>query len=397
MLPAMLRQPLRTFSLLLALMPLSSQALTIGTGPLNGVYYPTGGALCRILNTGNTLHGDRCTVLSTQGSLANLNALATGKIQLALVQSDVLHQALLGTGPFTGQGPDHQLRSLFRLYQESLTLLVAPDSGISEFADIKGKRVSLGNHGAGDQLTARALISAMNLQPAPLIAKPVSAQVSPQEGLCDGSLDAAFVVEGHPSLAIGDLINRCKVRVIPIEGEQIDQWLTQHPTYQRSRIAANLYPGQTSAINNIGVSAELVALASLPDPIVRTVRDTLLARVKQFSRLHPALSKVTTDQLHALTELPLHEGMLDAAPTPLAPSSAPLSAPSLETQSLALPATAKPTIPALTEVVPTSGVPTSTVPTSTVLTSAVPTSAEPTTPRPDQAQLPVSAAAPLQP
>ncbi|MGL5178975.1 MAG: TAXI family TRAP transporter solute-binding subunit, partial [Aeromonas veronii] len=89
------------------------------------------------------------------------------------------------------------------------------------------------------------------------------------------------------------------------------------PYYQRSRIAANLYPGQTTAINNIGMSAELVALASLPDPIVRTVRDTLLARVKQFSRLHPALSKVTPEQLQAQTELPLHAGMSDQPPAPL--------------------------------------------------------------------------------
>ncbi|MFM7967448.1 TAXI family TRAP transporter solute-binding subunit [Aeromonas sp. A-5] len=96
-----------------------------------------------------------------------------------------------------------------------------------------------------------------------------------------------------------------------MEGEQVDKLLKHHPYYQRSRIAANLYPGQTSSLNNIGMSAELVALASLPDPIVRTVRDTLLARVKQFSRLHPALSKVTPEQLQAQTELPLHSGMSD--------------------------------------------------------------------------------------
>ncbi|MGY3996506.1 TAXI family TRAP transporter solute-binding subunit [Aeromonas veronii] len=300
-----------------ALLPFGSQALTIGTGPLNGVYYPTGGAICRVLNAGHALHGDSCTVQSTRGSMANLKALDKGDVQLALVQSDVLHHALHGTGPFSGQGANHELRSLFRLYQESLTLLAAPNSGITTLADIEGKRVYPGNKGAGEQITSQALMAAMGWQPGQFAAYQLKSDSEPLEGLCDGSLDAAFVVAGHPSLAVGDLISRCKVRLIPIEGEQIDTLLKQHPYYQRSRIAANLYPGQTTAINNIGMSAELVALASLPDPIVRTVRDTLLARVKQFSRLHPALSKVTPEQLQAQTELPLHAGMSDQPPAPL--------------------------------------------------------------------------------
>lgn len=300
-----------------ALLPFGSQALTIGTGPLNGVYYPTGGAICRVLNAGHALHGDSCTVQSTRGSMANLKALDKGDVQLALVQSDVLHHALHGTGPFSGQGANNELRSLFRLYQESLTLLAAPNSGIITLADIEGKRVYPGNKGAGEQITSQALMAAMGWQPGQFAAYQLKSDSEPLEGLCDGSLDAAFVVAGHPSLAVGDLISRCKVRLIPIEGEQIDTLLKQHPYYQRSRIAANLYPGQTTAINNIGMSAELVALASLPDPIVRTVRDTLLARVKQFSRLHPALSKVTPEQLQAQTELPLHAGMSDQPPAPL--------------------------------------------------------------------------------
>ncbi|MFM5512626.1 TAXI family TRAP transporter solute-binding subunit [Aeromonas veronii] len=330
-----------------ALLPFGSQALTIGTGPLNGVYYPTGGAICRVLNAGHALHGDSCTVQSTRGSMANLKALDKGDVQLALVQSDVLHHALHGTGPFSGQGTNNELRSLFRLYQESLTLLAAPNSGITTLADIEGKRVYPGNKGAGEQITSQALMAAMGWQPGQFAAYQLKSDSEPLEGLCDGSLDAAFVVAGHPSLAVGDLISRCKVRLIPIEGEQIDTLLKQHPYYQRSRIAANLYPGQTTAINNIGMSAELVALASLPDPIVRTVRDTLLARVKQFSRLHPALSKVTPEQLQAQTELPLHAGMSDQPPAPLSLTPEQLTAVQLTPEPLT-------PVPSTSEAVPTT-------------------------------------------
>ncbi|MGL4844159.1 MAG: TAXI family TRAP transporter solute-binding subunit [Aeromonas veronii] len=367
-----------------ALLPFGSQALTIGTGPLNGVYYPTGGAICRVLNAGHALHGDSCTVQSTRGSMANLKALDKGDVQLALVQSDVLHHALHGTGPFSGQGANNELRSLFRLYQESLTLLAASNSGITTLADIEGKRVYPGNKGAGEQITSQALMAAMGWQPGQFAAYQLKSDSEPLEGLCDGSLDAAFVVAGHPSLAVGDLISRCKVRLIPIEGEQIDTLLKQHPYYQRSRIAANLYPGQTTAINNIGMSAELVALASLPDPIVRTVRDTLLARVKQFSRLHPALSKVTPEQLQAQTELPLHAGMSDRPPAPLPLTPEQLTAEQLTPEPLTPAPSASEAAPTTEPVSATSG---ATTPSDATATSsaAVATKATEVNPLPEEA------------
>jgi len=361
---------------LCTLLPFCTQALTIGTGPLNGVYYPTGGALCRILNAGNGLHGDSCSVQSTHGSMANLKALGKGDVQLALVQSDVLHHALHGSGPFSGQGANNELRSLFRLYQESLTLLAAPNSGITTLADIEGKRVYPGNKGAGEQITSQALMAAMGWQPGQFAAYQLKSESEPLEGLCDGSLDAAFVVAGHPSLAVGDLISRCKVRLIPIEGEQIDTLLKQHPYYQRSRIAANLYPGQTTAINNIGMSAELVALASLPDPIVRTVRDTLLARVKQFSRLHPALSKVTPEQLQAQTELPLHAGMSDQAPANLPMSPEQLAVEQLTPEQITPASSASAAQPATTPEVTTAG--TTVLPDIPLDTSAIGSAAQTT-------------------
>jgi TRAP transporter TAXI family solute receptor len=290
--------------------------LTIGTGALNGVYYPAGGAICRLLNEDNASHGLHCTVQSTSGSLANLKELGQGKIQLALVQSDVVHHAAHGTGPFVGQPPNDRLRSLFRLHQESLTLIAGANSNINTLADIEGKRVDLGNPGSGERVTSQALLDAMGWQEssfAPVIPSSINNRL---EGLCDGTLDAAFMVAGHPNQGIGDLTGRCKARIIPIEGEQIDRLLKNHPYYQRGRIGANLYPGQPSGVNTFAVTAELVALDSLPDTQVRTVRDVLTARLKQFTRLHPALTTLTLDSMLAEAEVPRHPGMEDAVLPP---------------------------------------------------------------------------------
>ncbi|TFF72056.1 immunogenic protein [Aeromonas taiwanensis] len=291
--------------------------VTIGTGALNGVYYPTGGAICRLLNEESDRHGLHCTVQSTSGSLANLAELTKGDIQLALVQSDVLHHAVQGSGPFAGQAPDDRLRSLLRLHQESLTLLASATSNITTLADIEGKRVELGAPNSGDKVTSLALLDAMGWQPASFMPPPPSTPGNRLEGLCNGTLDAAFVVAGHPNQAIGDLTGRCKARLIPIEGEQIDRLLKQYPYYERSRIGANLYPGQTSAVSTFAVTAELVALASLPETEVRTLRDVLNDRLKQFTRLHPALTTLTREGMQAGKLAPLHPGMLDAAPAPM--------------------------------------------------------------------------------
>ncbi|WP_199269005.1 TAXI family TRAP transporter solute-binding subunit [Aeromonas hydrophila] len=317
-LPTLLRRTLPWLAAALAL-PLQAATpayLTIGTGPLNGVYYPTGGAICRLLNEETASHGLHCSVQSTSGSLANLKALHQGKVQLALVQSDVVHHAAHSTGPFMGQAPDDQLRSLYRLHQESLTLLASANSNINTLADIEGKRVNLGNPGSGEHITSQALLDAMGWQAksfAPVIPAAANNRL---EGLCDGTLDAAFVVAGHPNQAIGDLTGRCKARLIPIEGEQVDALLKQHPYYQRSRIGANLYPGQPSGVNTFAVTAELVALASLPEGEVRTVRDVLSGRLKQFTRLHPALTALTLEGMQGEAEVPRHAGMADAPPAP---------------------------------------------------------------------------------
>ena len=95
----------------------------------------------------------------------------------------------------------------------------------------------------------------------------------------------------------------------------MDKLLKQHPYYDRSRIGANLYPGQTSGVNTFAVTAELVALASLPESEVRTLRDVLNERLKQFTRLHPALTTLTWEGMRAGSIALLHPGMLDAVPT----------------------------------------------------------------------------------
>ncbi|MGY3870870.1 TAXI family TRAP transporter solute-binding subunit [Aeromonas crassostreae] len=295
----------------------ASDYLTISTGALTGVYYPVGGALCRLLNEQSGPEGLRCSVQSTKGSLANLQDLQAGKSQLALVQSDVLHHAVHGTGPFASQGPNRALRSLYRLHHESVALLVGEQSRIGSLGDLPGKRVDLGSVNGGDRVTIMALIEAMGWQ-AGDFAPTAGLGADRLQGLCDGSLDAAFVVAGQPNQVISDLIGRCKARLLPIEDARITGLIEGSTYYERGRIPANLYPGQTLAIPTLGVRADLVTLDTLPVETVHRLRRVMDEHLKQFTRLHPALITLTPEAMTAPSPAPPHAAMQQdpGAPAP---------------------------------------------------------------------------------
>ncbi|MGE6106275.1 TAXI family TRAP transporter solute-binding subunit [Aeromonas sobria] len=295
----------------------ASDYLTISTGALTGVYYPVGGALCRLLNEQSGPEGLRCSVQSTKGSLANLQDLQDGKSQLALVQSDVLHHAVHGTGPFASQGPNRALRSLYRLHHESVALLVGEQSRIGSLGELPGKRVDLGSVSGGDRVTIMALIEAMGWQ-AGDFAPTAGLGADRLQGLCDGSLDAAFVVAGQPNQVISDLIGRCKARLLPIEDARITGLIEGSTYYERGRIPANLYPGQALAIPTLGVRADLVTLDTLPAETVHRLRRVMDEHLKQFTRLHPALITLTPEAMTAPSPAPSHAAMQQdpGAPAP---------------------------------------------------------------------------------
>jgi TRAP transporter TAXI family solute receptor len=135
--------------------------VTIGTGGVTGVYYPTGGAIARLVNKGRKEHGIRCSVESTGGSVYNLNAIAAGELDMGVAQSDWQYHAYNGTSKFEDAGPNKDLRAVFSVHPEPFTVVARADSGVKDFMDLKGKRVNIGNPGSGQRGTMEVLMEAL--------------------------------------------------------------------------------------------------------------------------------------------------------------------------------------------------------------------------------------------
>ncbi len=285
--------------------------VTIGTGGITGVYYPTGGAIAKIVNNKKDVYGIRCTVESTGGSVFNVNAVMAGDLQFGVVQSDRQYQAYNGLAEWKDKGPQKDLRAVFSIHPESVTLVAAVDAGIKSILDLKGKRVNIGNPGSGQRQNAIDALEAVGIDyNTDLNAESIKAAEAP--GLLqDGRIDAFFYTVGHPSGAIKEATAGArKVRFASITG--IDALLAKYPYYAKSVIPVKLYPGAVndSDVETFGVKATFVTSAKVPENVVYAVTKEVFDNFDQFKTLHPAYAVLTKKGMLEGLSAPLHPGAL---------------------------------------------------------------------------------------
>ncbi|WP_029040561.1 TAXI family TRAP transporter solute-binding subunit [Cucumibacter marinus] len=285
------------------------QFISIGTGGVTGVYYPTGGAICRLVNQGRKDHGIRCSAESTGGSVYNLNTIRAGELEFGVAQSDWQYHAYNGTSSFADQGPFEGLRAVFSVHPEPFTLVTTPDSGIENFSDLKGKRVNIGNPGSGQRGTMEVLMDAYGWTTDDLaLAGELKAAESPA-ALCDGNFDAYVYTVGHPSANITEAISTCGAVIADVTGPEVDKLVNDNPYYRVATIPASLYPGLERDATTFGVGATFVTSADVPDEVVYTVVKAVFENFDDFKGLHPAFSNLKeSEMISDGLSAPLHDG-----------------------------------------------------------------------------------------
>jgi hypothetical protein len=268
-----------TGALLMAGAAQAQQFFRIGTGGTAGTYYPIGGMIANAVSVPGKIVA---TAQASNGSLANVNAVAGGSLESGFSQSDVATWAQKGTGIFEGKPNVPGLRMIANLYPESLHIVVKKDSGIKTVADLKGKRVALDEPGSGTLINARLVLAAYGVKESdikPQYIKPNQAG----DKMKDGALDAFFFTGGAPAGAIAELASSGSgIALVPIDGPQADSLRASSPFFAVDHIAADTYKG-VGAVTTLAVGAQWVTSDKADTQTVYEITKALYSDATQKS------------------------------------------------------------------------------------------------------------------
>lgn len=293
----------------------ATKYINVATAGITGVYYPAGGAICRLVNRGRKEHAIRCSVESTGGSVANLNAIRSGIVEFGISQSDWQYHSYNGTGFFSDQQPFKDLRSVFSLYTETFTIVVLEDSGITDLDGIKGKVVNFGPVDSGVHATMEVLLKAKEWEKSDF-AKITHLSPSEQiKSLCDGDIDAMTYMAGNPNGVLQEVTqysnSGCKVKIINIDNKTIEQLIKINPSYVKSYISGGMYKNNPEDISTFGIKATLVTSSKISEEIVYNLTKAVFDNFDNFKTLHPVFSSMKIkESIKDGNHAPIHKGAL---------------------------------------------------------------------------------------
>ena len=285
------------------------QFFSIGTGGVTGVYYPTGGAICRLVNKGRKEHGLRCSAESTGGSVYNVNTVLAGDLEFGVAQSDVQYNAYNGKEQFGDAGPAEKLRAVFSVHPEPFTVLARPSAGIESFKDLEGKRVNVGNPGSGLRATTEIVMAAegMTMDDFAVASELKGSEMA--QALCDDKIDVMTYTVGHPAAVITEATTTCDVQFVDITGPEIDKLVEENSFYRKATVPAGMYKGLDEDNQTFGVGATFVTSTDVDDETVYTVVKAVFDNFDDFKKLHPAFANLQEEEMISDgLSAPLHPG-----------------------------------------------------------------------------------------
>ncbi len=287
----------------LAASPTTSHHSSIGTGSRGATFYPMIEALCRYINQ-STLDFT-CEAVATPGSAYNLSGIEDGRFDLALSQASLQYLASQGMPPFTRKY--EHVRTVAPLHQEVFILAVLPGAGISRLADIKGKRINIGNVGSGSRLITERLFDFLqwNLSEFEVYS---SKSADLPELLCNKKIDAAIYSTGHPNAIYAQLLGQCGVALVNLWDEDIARFVEANGEYGAAVIPGGTYLQVPGEKQGFGVQVLLSAHRDLPAAHVAQIVQTLVERKKVLAESAPIYKTVDAATPIQQQVAPYHEG-----------------------------------------------------------------------------------------
>ena len=278
--------------------------LNIGTGGTAGTYYPIGGAMAEILN--KEIPGMSASAQSTGASVANVNMLGDGTIDLATVQNDIAYYAAHGTEMFVDKKVDG-LKGVASLYPETCQFVTLKSSGIKSLSELKGKRIAVGAVGSGVEANVRQILAAYGINYDDIDAQYLSFAEG-ASALKDGNVDVAVLTAGYPTASVQDIAAQNPVRLLPVEDKIADDLIAKYPFYTKTVIPAGTYAGFDEAIPSVSVMAMLVAGPSVNADLGYSITKAIFSNLDRLQAAHAVGKQITKDTAKAGMSLQMNAG-----------------------------------------------------------------------------------------
>lgn len=278
--------------------------INIATGGTAGTYYPIGGAIADVLS--KNVEGMNASAQSTGASVANINMLKEGEVDLAIVQNDIAYYAVNGTDMFDKKVDN--LRAIASLYPETCQFVTLETSDVRSIADLKGKKVAVGAAGSGVEANVRQILKAYGLTYDDIDEQFLSFAEG-AAALKDGAVDVACLTAGTPTASVQDVASQHKIRLIPLTNDKIEQLIAEYPFYTKTTIPAGTYQGFDEDIQTVSVMAILVANDKVDDDKGYAITKAIFDNLDKIQASHAAAKKIQKDTAtNGLDFMPMQKG-----------------------------------------------------------------------------------------
>lgn len=281
--------------------------INIGTGSITGIYYPIGSTICKLLMQNHNKGEIICSVASTTGGAYNINSMRNGDLDIGIAQSDWEYIAYYGGGVLKLK-PMHDLRLLFSMHKEYLTLVARKGSNINSIGDIKGRRINIGAPGTGVRSMMMALMDVNNWAKKDFAVTSELKTSEQAQALCDNKIDVMTDVIGHPNGTMQEVTYSCDTVFIPIDDENIEKLQAKYPYYKSGVIPGNIYRGNPQSTKTIAVQASLLTKSNLDEDTAYELVKNVMNNLDELKNISGALSNLQKEDMVKENFAPFHDG-----------------------------------------------------------------------------------------
>ncbi|MDR1302717.1 MAG: TAXI family TRAP transporter solute-binding subunit [Treponema sp.] len=281
----------------------SKDQIRMATGGNTGTYYSFGSAVGQILTEKTKIP---ITIQSTGASKANIQLIAAGEVELAIVQNDVMDYAYRGVDLFNGEKIT-DFSTMAALYAEVCQVVANPGAGISSIADLKGKNVSVGDAGSGTEFNARQILEVYGITFDDIHRQNLSFGAS-ADALRDNKIDAFFCVAGAPTTAVVDLAIGRDIVVLEIDDAHASALRDAYPFYTQFPIPAGSYRGLTTEVKTVAVKATFIVSNKLTEDTVYQLTKTLIESKGDIETAHAKGAELSAAYAVEGISVPFHAG-----------------------------------------------------------------------------------------